>query len=132
MSARELLHTTLCDLLTEQFSTDAVALPVFDAPPARAPALHLVVDEPVLADWSAKGVTGREGRVSVRLQDRGERPLRLRTLTGLVEDAIEMMDAELGEGWRIVALLLVRSRIVRSADGWMAMSEFRVRMMRVN
>lgn len=132
MSARELLQAGLCGMLTDQFSTGEVALPVFDAPPVRAPALHLVVEEPVLTDWSAKGFSGREGRLAVQLLDRAERPLRLRALTGLVEDAIEGMDAELGAGWRIVTLMLVRSRILRGRDGWLAVSEFRVRMMRVN
>lgn len=130
MSARELLHGGLCALLTERFADGEAALPVFDAPPTRAPPLYLVVEEPVLADWSAKGASGREGRVSILLYDSGERPLRLRALAGRLDDAIETMPGELGDGWRIVAMPLVRGRIARTREGWTATSEFRVRMLR--
>lgn len=65
------------------------------------------------------------------LYDGGERPVRLRGLVGEAEAAIEAMARDLGEGWRVVTLLLARSRIVREGESrWMAMSEWRVRMLR--
>lgn len=126
MSARVELHVGVCAALSEALDI----VPVFDAPPVRMSPPYVVVEEPVLADWSTKDIAGREGRVTVLLHDQGERPMRLRALTGLADDALEMMDPRLGEGWRIVTLGLVRSRIVRTKDGWTAMSEFRVRMLR--
>lgn len=126
MSAREVLQAGMRAALAAAF--DGVA--VFDAPPARSAMPHAVVEEPVLIDWSTKDIAGREGRVAVLIEDRGERPVRLRGLTAHAEDAIEAMDGALGEGWRIVTLSLVRSRIVRRGAGWLAMSEFRVRMLR--
>ena len=128
MSAREELHTALCAALAEALDS----VPVFDAPPVRMPLPYVVVEEPLLADWSTKDIAGREGRVTIRLHDVGERPMRLRALAGLAEDALEMMDPELGEGWRMVTIALLRSRIVRAKDGWTAMSEFRVRMLRTH
>lgn len=128
MSAREALHIALCAALAEALDI----VPVFDAPPVRMPTPYVVVEEPVLIDWSTKDIAGREGRVTIRVHDIGERPMRLRALAGLAEDALEMMDPELGEGWRMVTIALLRSRIVRAKDGWTAMSEFRVRMLRTH
>ncbi|MDF7777802.1 DUF3168 domain-containing protein [Sphingomonas sp. AOB5] len=104
---------------------------VFDAPPVRAALPYALVEEVVLADWSTKDMAGREGRFAVQLHDGGERPARLRVLAGAVEDAIEVMDRELGEGWRIVSLTFVRGRIVRERDAhWTSLSQFRVRMLK--
>lgn len=128
MSARERLHAAVCDALRAALAPVAV----FDGAAMRAAVPHAVVEDPLLADWSTKDMTGREGRIAVTLHDQGERPLRLRALAGAAEAALEAIDGELGEGWRIVALTLVRSRIVRSAGGWIATSEFRVRMLRTN
>jgi hypothetical protein len=106
---------------------------VFDAPPVRSALPYAVVEEAVLADWSTKDMAGREGRFAVQLHDGGERPVRLRVLAGAVEDAVEGMGRDLGEGWRIVSLGFVRGRIVRAREtGWTSLSEFRVRMLREN
>jgi|APFEC2959095171_1045051.scaffolds.fasta_scaffold00008_239 hypothetical protein len=103
---------------------------VFDAPPVRAALPYAVVGEAVLADWSTKDTKGREARVAVMLHDGGERPARLRLLAGEVETAIAAMPRDLGDGWRIVSLAFVRSRIVPNGAGrWIATSEYRVRML---
>lgn len=128
MSARERLQAACVAALTD--ALDGVR--VFDAPPTRAALPHAVVDEPLLADWSTKDMAGREGRIAIGLVDRGERPGRLRALTSAAEDALMAMEWDLGGGWRVVALQLVRSRIVRGGDGWVATSDFRLRMLRVN
>ena len=103
---------------------------VFDAPPVRRALPYAVVEEAVLGDWSTKDMAGREGRLAVAIHDGGERPVRLRALVGEAEAAIAGMAPELGEGWRIVTLTLVRSRIVREGERWAAMSEWRVRMLK--
>ncbi|PKP99108.1 MAG: DUF3168 domain-containing protein [Alphaproteobacteria bacterium HGW-Alphaproteobacteria-15] len=128
MSVRIELQGALCTLL--EHALDVV--PVFDAPPVRAAPPYVVVEEPVLADWSTKDMRGREGRITIRVLDRGERPIRLRALSGLAEDAVEMMAPDLAGGWRIVTLTMLRERIVRSGEHWMATSEFRVRMLRTH
>ena len=104
---------------------------VFDAPPVRCALPYAVIEEAVLGDWGTKDMAGREGRLAVTIHDGGERPVRLRGLIGAAEDAIDAMARDLGGGWRVVTLVLARSRIVRERDSrWMAMSEWRVRMLR--
>jgi hypothetical protein len=101
---------------------------VFDAPPVRAALPHLLVEEPVLADWSTKDWRGAEGRLAVSVVDGGERPVRLRTLLAAVEDALPGMPAELGAGWRLVQLRFLRSRVARSGERRTGTAEFMVRM----
>jgi hypothetical protein len=103
---------------------------VFDAPPVRGALPYAVVEEAVLADWSTKDMAGREGRLAVSIFDGGERPVRLRVLAGAAEDAVGAMARELGEGWRMASLVFVRSRIVRDGVRWVAMSEWRVRILK--
>ncbi|MEG8044079.1 DUF3168 domain-containing protein [Sphingomonas faeni] len=105
---------------------------VFDAPPVRGGLPYAVVDEPVLSDWSTKTWVGREGRVLLILFDGGERPVRVRALLAAAEDGLELLDPVLGEGWRVVRLALVRSRVLRVGDRWRGTSEFLVRMYREN
>ena len=103
---------------------------VFDAPPVRGGLPYAVVDEPVLSDWSTKTFAGREGRVLLTLFDGGERPVRLRALLAVAEEGLELLAPDLGEGWRVVRLALVRSRVLRVGDRWRGTAEFLVRMYR--
>ena len=131
MTLQELLQAAIKAALEDHAPLAGAVTAVFDAPPVRAALPHALVEEAVLTDWSTKDMTGREGRVTILLRDGGERPARLRALAGAAEDAIEAMPGALGEGWRIVSLVLLRSRIVREGDSrWMAASEYRVRMLR--
>ena len=83
---------------------------------------------------AAATITGREGRITIAVRDGGERPARLRRLQAQVEDLVATMPADLGgEGWRVVRLRLLRSRIVRVRnEQWTATSEFEVRVYRAN
>ena len=103
---------------------------VFEAPPVRGAPPYAVVEEAVLADWGTKDMAGREGRLAVSIHDGGERPVRLRVLAGAAEDAVGAMPRDLGEGWRVASLVFVRSRIVRDGVRWVAVSEWRVRMLK--
>ena len=103
---------------------------VFDAPPVRGGLPYAVVDEPVLSDWSTKTWVGREARVLLTLFDGGERPVRVRSLLAASEEGLEALPPDLGEGWRVVRLALVRSRVLRVGDRWRGTSEFLVRMYR--
>ena len=103
---------------------------VFDAPPVRGGLPYAVVDEPVLSDWSTKTWVGRVGRVLLTLFDGGERPVRVRALLAVAEEGLELLAPDLGEGWRVVRLALVRSRVLRVGDRWRGTAEFLVRMYR--
>ncbi|MEG3084328.1 DUF3168 domain-containing protein [Sphingomonas sp. PB2P12] len=125
MSGRAVLQAALVARLNAVLDVS-----VFDAPLVRGGLPYAVVDEPVLSDWSTKTWVGREGRVMLTLFDGGERPVRLRTLLAVAEEALEALDPDLGEGWRVVRLALVRSRVLRVGDRWRGTSEFLVRMYR--
>ncbi|MCP3735041.1 DUF3168 domain-containing protein [Sphingomonas sp. RP10(2022)] len=107
---------------------------VFDAPPLRASMPQVVLDDPVLAAADAAGVRGRVGTIAVGYADDGESPVRLRALIAVVEAAMDGVPADLGGGgWRLATLRLTRSRLWRGkSDRWVAMSEFAVRMYRIN
>lgn len=104
----------------------------FDAPPVRAALPHAVVEDAVLARWGGAGIDGREGRVRIVLHDAGERPVRLRALAAQVEGAVAALTGDIGGEWRVVALRLVRSRVVKSGGGdrWTATGEFAVKLYR--
>ncbi|MEG3163786.1 DUF3168 domain-containing protein [Sphingomonas sp. PB2P19] len=126
MSARTRLQAAIVTRL------DAIAgLRVFDAPPVRGGLPYAVVEEPVLQQADAAGIAGRTGAVTVVSYDSGERPVRLRGLVGAIEDAMEALSGDVGEGWRLTATRLVRSRLARTTeDRWRGVSEFAVRLYR--
>jgi len=131
MSVQTLVQAALKAALEAHAPLAGGVTAVFDAPPVRAARPFAVVEEAILTDWGAKGAEGREARVAVALFDAGERPVRLRVLAGAAEEAIAAVPRALGEGWAVASLVLLRSRIAREGDGrWMALSEFRVRMLR--
>ncbi|MBO9712962.1 DUF3168 domain-containing protein [Sphingomonas sp.] len=130
MSVQALLQGAVQGALAGHAPLAEALTGVFDAPPVRAARPYALVEEAVLVDWGTKDMAGREGRLAVSLFDGGERPERLRALAGAVEDALAAMPAELGEGWRVVTLGFVRSRIVRDREGWRGVSEFQVRMLK--
>lgn len=116
MSVQALLAAAMVDALADHPGVADVVTGIFDAPPVRAARPYAVVDEAVLGNWGSKDLAGREGVLAVLLFDGGERPVRLRALAGEVEAAIEAMPGDLGEGWRVVTLVLARSRIVRGRE----------------
>ncbi len=130
MSARDVLQAAIVARLATVGSGGA-EWRVFDAPPVRGGVPYAVVEEPVLQQADAAGIAGRTGTVSVASFDAGERPVRLRRLIGAAEDALATLSGDLGEGWRLTGMRLVRSRLVRSGDDrWRGVSEFAVRLYR--
>lgn len=130
MSVQALLQAAVATALGEHEVLAEQLTGIFDCPPVRGARPYAVIEEAVLADWGTKDVAGREGRLVVRVLDMGERPVRLRTLAGAVEDAVAAMPRLIGEGWALASLVFLRARIVRDGDGWTSVSEFRVRMLR--
>lgn len=102
---------------------------VFLERPVRASAPYLVLGELLSADWSAKGVAGREVRLSVRVHDQGENWARTAALQGAVSRAIEGLARDVG-GWRLGSVVMLKARTVRERDGsWLGTVEYRVRGM---
>jgi hypothetical protein len=135
MSPGMLIQAAVAEALRAR--AEFAELAVFDAAPVRAAHPYTVVDEAELADWSTKDWTGRSGRIAVVLHDRGERPARVRAMLGVVAEVIEALAGDLGAGWRATGFRLTRERIARGSAGkgetatWLAMSEFAVRVYRV-
>nr|WP_315382663.1 DUF3168 domain-containing protein [uncultured Sphingomonas sp.] len=118
---------------TSLVATGALSTPVngvFDAPPQRAVRPYLLLDEPMLTDWSTKDQDGREVRTSVLVRDAGASRQRVRALAADVKAAIATIPAALGGGWRVVSRVLVRTRVVDEGSGVTAVVEHRVRMLR--
>ncbi|SFR98033.1 DUF3168 domain-containing protein [Sphingomonas jatrophae] len=127
MSAVAAVQAAMVAALRGDATVAATASGVFDGPPARAAFPYVAIGETLARDWSAKGMTGRELNLAVIAWDEGGRAARLHALAAAAEAAIEGMAREL-DGWRIVSLVFVRSRVVRDPRGpWAAIIEFRAR-----
>lgn len=102
---------------------------IFDGPPAGVCFPYVAMAECPCVDWSHKSGQGREIRLAVSVWDDGGRAARLYGLMREVEAAVEGMAVAL-EGWRVVSLQFLRSRVVRDADGpWAGLVEYRVRVL---
>ena len=99
----------------------------YDGPPMQAVHPFATVDSGLESDWSHKSGEGRELRLAVTIRDQGERPARLRRLMRLAETALAGAGAV--QGWRIVTLRFLRSRVVRESTGWVGIIELRARML---
>jgi len=67
------------------------------------------------ADWSAKGVTGREIRIALELHCRGDDPATAASLVRAIEARIEDLPRE-QDGFAIATVLFLRARAERRAN----------------
>jgi hypothetical protein len=127
MSAGEVLGGAVLAVL------EGLGVSVFDAPPVRGAVPYAVVGEAECRAIDAVGLTARQARIAVELVDGGERPVRLRALQGEAEERVLGLRGELGEGWRLVAIALARSRVTRAGDTrWRGTAEFLAVLHRLN
>ena len=103
---------------------------LFDGQPVRASVPYAVVGECIGSDWGAKDLDGRELRLTISLHDAGETPGRLAVLLARVGGVMQLLED--AEGWRVVGVRLIRSRVVkgRDKDAWQAVVDYRVRVVR--
>ncbi|TKD51658.1 tail completion protein gp17 [Sphingomonas baiyangensis] len=128
-----LLHAALAAAVRGHAPLGDALTATFEAPPVRAARPYALIAEAIVTDWGAKDIAGCEARCAIELHDGGESPARLRALIDEMAPALAAMPATIGGGWRIVTLVPLRRRIVRArGDGWIAVAEFRVRMLRSN
>jgi uncharacterized protein DUF3168 len=103
---------------------------VYDGPPLTGAFPYARIEAGPESDWSHKSGAGRELRLAVILHDSGERPARLRALTGAVEAAAGAIPPEL-DGWRLVNLVFLRSSLLREKGAaWAAAIEYRARLLK--
>ena len=101
---------------------------VYDGPPLQAAFPYATVEVGPESDWSHKSAAGREVRLAVTVRDQGERPARLHRLMAEAEAAMNLLEAI--DGWTVVTIRFLRSRVVREARGpWSAVIEYRARML---
>ena len=102
---------------------------VFDGPVARASAPYAEVGEALATDCGTKGARGRELRIAVLIRDAGERPERLGALAEAAEVAVDALPRALG-GWRVASVAFQRARIASEGQArWVAVLEWRVRVL---
>jgi len=101
---------------------------VYDGPPLQAAFPHAIAECGPESDWSHKSGKGREVPLAVTVRDQGERPARLHALMAAAEAALDDIGAV--EGWRLVSMRFMRSRILREPRGpWTGVIEYRARLL---
>ena len=83
------------------------------------------------SDWGHKNGDGAELRFAVTIACGGEQPGRVRGLVARARARIDAIGPELGSGWRLVTLVMTRSRATREAGPrWRGAVDYRARMLR--
>jgi hypothetical protein len=101
---------------------------IYLTPPGRATPPYVLLGETASIDWSTKTEVGREIRFAVLVREEAERAERLGSLAEEAEAAVAAMPRDI-EGWHIVSLALLRSRVLRTDGPWTASIEWRARML---
>lgn len=109
---------------------------VYDGAPVQASAPYVVIEECAGVEWGGKGLDGCEVRLSIGLRDQGESSARLAAMVARLDAAARGSAGTLAQGWRIVTVRLVRSRIMRRVagprepGGWQGVVDYRIRAVR--
>lgn len=83
------------------------------------------------SDWGHKSGDGAELRFAVTIMCGGEQPGRARGLVAAAQARVEAIGPELGSGWRLVSLAMIRSRAVREqGPRWRGAVDYRARMLK--
>lgn len=88
------------------------------------------------ADWGGKGLDGREVRIAIELRDPGEGAGGIAAMLTLVDGALRGVAGLVRDGWQLVGVALIRSRIARPGPGhrreggWRGVVDYRVRAVR--
>ena len=99
---------------------------VFDGPPPRAAFPYAAIDAGTESDWSHKSGGGREVLVAITVWD--DQPARLHALADAVEARVAAVSAVVG--WQLVAMPLLRRRVVRDVAGpWAVAVDYRARLL---
>lgn len=103
---------------------------VSDGEPLQAGDAAAVVDAGPETDWGFKGGEGAEVRLAILVTCGGEAPGRARGFGERIRAAVATVAPDLGR-WRLVSMVMLRSRLLREAGPkWTAVVEYRARMIR--
>lgn len=103
---------------------------VSDGAPIKASAPWLLLGDPAIAGWGARGVDGLSLRQPIQIMLRGDDLARVTAILDRVDAALAAIDGDLG-AWRITSLRFERSRIARSRTEWRAAVDYAVRAARL-
>lgn len=133
MSAEGAMRAAVVAALGGDAALMALVNGIHDGAPVQASAPYVVVAECAGADWGAKGVDGREVRLSISLHDKGDTSVAIAEMLGRVEAVMRGIESLVG-GWRVVTMRFVRSRVARSVtsqrrdEGWQGVVDYRMRV----
>lgn len=88
------------------------------------------VGDAIASDWSAKGVAGREIRISVTVHDAPERSDRARSIAGAMDSALDALPRN-ADGWRLVSFVFQKSLMLREKDRCRLVSDWRARILAI-
>lgn len=128
MSAEMAVRAGVLAALQGDAALAALLNGVWDGAPVKASAPFAVVGECLGSEWGTKDRAGREVRVTLTVQDRREGGAGLAEMLALVDAAVKRVAVA---GYQVGTVALLRSRVVRGReDGWRAMVDYRVRVLK--
>lgn len=132
MSLEADLHAVMLAALSAAPGVAAIASGVHPAAPKDAGLPWLALGPIGSVDWSAKGITGRELRLTLNATDAGQSPSRLYDLAEAALGVLATLPSRIGE-WQLGPFVHLRTLSRRSGPtGWAADIELRVRAMRIS
>lgn len=138
MSAEWVFHAAMLAALKQAGDFGGALNGVFEGPAVKASEPYAELGELLSSDWGAKDLAGRELRSAIIIRDRTEGPARLHVLAAAADAAMatiprDLLGGQSGAGWRIASLVLLRTRIIRTAPGlWAAMVEHQIRLIQAD
>ena len=123
------LRSALIDWLSSDTALSAQLNAVVEEAPSRTALPWLAIAASASADWSAKDRIGREVRVALELQCRGDQPGAAASLVGAIEARIASLPPAQA-GFRMVTVQFLRARAEqRGANTRAILLEYRFRLL---
>lgn len=119
--------------LIDHLASDPLIAPqlctITEEAPARASLPWLAIVASASADWSHKTGEGREIRLALELQTRGDEPATANALVQQIENRVAAMPAD-QQGFRVASILFLRSRVEQRGGTTRAvLLEYRFRLL---
>lgn len=101
---------------------------VFHRSPARIAAPYVLLDDVLATDWGTKDRAGREARLAFTVRDGSDDAAPVSAIASVLEARLLTMPRT-GTGYRLVSLVPLRSRTVRTGDLWLVTLDYRARLL---
>ncbi len=104
---------------------------ISDGEPVKASGPWLMLGEGSGTGFGARGVSGVALRVPVILTLRGDTPEDTSAILAALDTAMQAVPDEVN-GWKITVLRFERSRLRRDKTGWRIVTDYALRLVRLN